>query len=301
MPDPTSQLLTEALRVHSPTLPDGEAALGAALAQLTGRPGKLLRARLLLGAARSFGWDEGAAVKLAVAVEYFHVASLALDDLPCMDDALERRGQPCVHRQHGDATAILAALALINRAYFLVNTTFADRPLPLRHAAAACLDRCLGPVGLVGGQARDLAFARSARSAREIGRIALAKSAALFGLAVMLPALAGEPQPEESRLLRALCMYWGLVFQLVDDLRDVLSSSTVEGKTTGRDRALGRPNLALALGVAPARARLARLEGLAQQTLARLAPGGQGRWSCLAAFQVEVLAVLSTDLSRNAA
>lgn len=301
MPDATSRLIAEALRAHSPTLPDGEAALGAALAQLTGRPGKLLRARLLLDTARSFGWAEDHAIKLAVAVEYFHVASLALDDLPCMDDAVERRGQPCVHRRHGEATAILAALALINRAYFLVNATFAGQPLPLRQAAAACLDRCLGPVGLVGGQARDLAFAHGTRSAREIGRIALAKSAALFGLAVMLPALAGRPGPGESRRLRALCLYWGLAFQLVDDLRDVLSSSTVEGKTTGRDRALGRPNLALALGVGPARARLARLVGLARQTLARLAPAGQGRWSCLATFQAEVLAALSADLARHAA
>jgi len=301
MPDPTSLQLAEALQAHSPTLPGGEPALSAALVQLTGQTGKLLRARLTLSTARSFGWEESAAVNLAVAVEYFHVASLALDDLPCMDDALERRGQPCVHRQHGEATAILAALALINRAYFLVNTTFAAQPLSLRQAAAACVDRCLGSVGLVGGQARDLAFASSARSAREIGRIALAKSGALFGLAVMLPALAADPLPQESRQLRALCLYWGLSFQLVDDLRDVLSNSAVEGKTTGRDRVLGRPNLVLALGVAAARARLARLDGLAHRTMARLTPTGEGRWGCLASFQGEALAALSANLARTAA
>ena len=301
MADPTHQLLAQALRAHSPSRPGGEAALGAALDQLTGRTGKLLRARLLFGTARALGWEETAATDLACAVEYFHIASLALDDLPCMDDALERRGEPCVHRQHGEAASILAALALINRAYLLVHAAFAHQPGPVRLAAAVCVDHCLGPAGLVGGQARDLAFARSDRSAREIGRTALAKSGALFGLAVMLPALAGRPEPRETRELRALCLYWGLAFQLVDDLRDVLSTSAVEGKTTGRDRALGRPNLVLALGVGPAGARLDRLGRLANRTLARLAPEGRGRWAFLAAFQAEALAALADNPARSAA
>ena len=36
-----------------------------------------------------------------------------------MDNAMERRGVPCVHFEFGEAAAILAALALINRAYAL--------------------------------------------------------------------------------------------------------------------------------------------------------------------------------------
>ena len=56
---------------------------------------------------------------LAIALEYFHTASLLFDDLPCMDNASERRGVPCVHLAFGEAGAILAALALINRAYAL--------------------------------------------------------------------------------------------------------------------------------------------------------------------------------------
>lgn len=77
-------------------------------------------------------------------------------------------------------------------------------------AAMACLDACLGVSGLVGGQARDLAFGRSDRSAREIGRIAAAKTGALFWLAVYFPVLLGQPDAEEGRRLQALCLYWGL-------------------------------------------------------------------------------------------
>ena len=43
----------------------------------------------------------------ACAVEMAHAASLILDDLPCMDDAEERRGHPPVHRAFGEATALL--------------------------------------------------------------------------------------------------------------------------------------------------------------------------------------------------
>ena len=57
-------------------------------------------------------WRAARAKDLAIALEYFHTASLVFDDLPCMDNALERRGVPCVHFAFGEAGAILTALAL---------------------------------------------------------------------------------------------------------------------------------------------------------------------------------------------
>jgi geranylgeranyl pyrophosphate synthase len=214
-------------------------------------------------------------------VEYFHTASVVLDDLPCMDDATQRRGRTCVHRQQGEATAILASLTLINRAYALVHEVLAAQPRRVRVDAMECLDRCLGTAGLVGGQAWDLAFARTDRSAATVSRIAAAKTGALFALAIMLPASLAKPRPAERRALRALCVYWGQLFQIGDDLRDVVSSSFEAGKTTGRDRLLARPNLALALGVPAARARLARLAAQADRALATLEACGGDRWHYL--------------------
>jgi geranylgeranyl pyrophosphate synthase len=293
--------LIEALRFHTPALPGGEAALRATLDHLTRHPGKLLRARLVLESALRCGWSKAAALKLACAIEYFHVASLTLDDLPCMDDAEERRGQACVHRQHGEATTILAALALINRAYHLVHLASAEQAPAVQSAAAGLLDLCLGSAGLVGGQARDLAYHRETAAARECGRIAVAKTGALFSLALQLPAAAADLSAQESRALHALCVYWGLAFQTADDIRDVISSSCTEGKSTGRDRALDRPNFALAAGLGAARNRLGRLETLAHRTLARLCNADIVRWSHLASFQAEAAAVLRADPARSAA
>jgi geranylgeranyl pyrophosphate synthase len=276
--------IATALLTYCPAGPATESHLRRVLTGAVGRPGKLVRARLVHEAARSHGHDDDDALRLACAIEYFHLASLLLDDLPCMDNAQTRRGEPCAHRVHGEASTILAALALINRAYALAGMAFVDQPGFVRVQAHASLDACLGAAGLVGGQARDLRFAEGDRSVREIGRIALGKTGALFWLALVLPALSGDPSPAERRALKALCVYWGLAFQALDDLRDVLGSSVESGKTTGRDRALTRPNLALALGVPATRRRLARLSELAGRALSPLRAQG-GRWGYLVEFQ----------------
>src|SRR4029077_19500110 len=90
--------------------------------------------------------------------EMGHACSLVLDDLPSMDDAALRRGRPTVHRVYGESVALLAALALLNRAYSLVAE--AAHRLALRryttedvvhHLAAA-----IGSDGLIGGQGLGL-------------------------------------------------------------------------------------------------------------------------------------------------
>lgn len=288
----TREYLAAALPRHLAAGPAIEPRLAAALAQVAAHPGKLVRGALVFTAARRFGLRTGNAERLACAVEYFHAASLVLDDLPCMDDATVRRGLPCVHRQHGEATAILAALTLINRAYALMNEALAGQPPRVRREAAASVDRCLGATGLVGGQAWDLAFAATDRSARMVSRIAAAKTGALIALAVLLPATLARPTPRERRALRALGVYWGQLFQISDDLRDVLATSYAAGKTTGRDRLLARPNLVHALGMTATHRRMARLTRQADRALAALTAAGGRRWAHLRAANAELTQAL---------
>ena len=65
-------------------------------------------------------------------------------------------------------------------------------------------------------------------------------------------------------------MCWGLGYQTVDDLKDILQTSTESGKTPSRDLQLDRPNIALAIGVPAAVARLIRLISLGDRMLTRL-------------------------------
>lgn len=267
-----------------------ESNLLAVIAQATARPGKLVRARLAVAGALAHGrLDSEEAVQLACGIEYFHLASLLLDDLPCMDDAEVRRGAPCAHRLHGEASAILGALALINRAYALIGGTLAMQPLPVRLQAHAGVDAWLGVAGLVGGQAADLRFGRGDRSVRGILKVAAEKTGSLFLMAVILPALPGGLDALENRRLRRICLTWGLIFQALDDLGDVLSTAQASGKSTDRDRTLGRPNLALAIGVRETWRRLSRWLAQVERALDRLCPYPAGRFAYLRRFHEETI------------
>lgn len=266
--------LARALVAHASTDASIEPHLRDALEQSTGTPGGLLRAGLAYEGAVAHGWSGRRALALACALEYFHVASLLLDDLPCMDDAAVRRGRPCVHRVHGDATAILAALSLISRAYALLGETLAAAPSPAALACHRLVEEALGAHGLAGGQAADLRFAEGPRDARAAARVALRKTGGLFLAALLLPALAARATRAELRNLRALATYWSLAYQAYDDLRDLLANEATTGKTVGRDRRLMRPNVALALGVPAARVRVARLVRLVDGCLDRLEADG---------------------------
>lgn len=291
------QRLADVLRENNPATLQTEPHLAAVLADTTGNPGRMVRPQLVyLGGVRH-GLSPAEAEQLACAIEYYHAASLLLDDLPCMDNASLRRGRPCAHRVHGEASAMLAALSLINRANSLAQLAFATQPGAVRMRALAGFDCCLGPAGLTGGQARDLRFAESTRTAREVSIIALGKTGALLWLALCLPALPAEPSPVEWRMLKALSVYWGLAFQAADDLSDVTCATAQTGKTANRDSALRRPNLAHALGLPATRKRLARLLRLANAALDRLQHEG-AQWDYLAAFHHSVFAGLVTEAAR---
>ena len=75
-----------------------------------------------------FRGDPRRVLPAGCAVEMVHTASLILDDLPSMDDARSRRGRPACHVAHGEATAILAAFALLNRAYEILAEGWPDGP-----------------------------------------------------------------------------------------------------------------------------------------------------------------------------
>lgn len=262
--------MARVLAANSPGLPTTEPHLGAALAEALAGAGRLVRSALVLQAGEIRGLEADRADDIACAIEYWHLASLMLDDLPSMDDASQRRGLPCVHRTHGEATAILAALALINRAYTLVQRAFAGEESDVRQRAGHLVDEALGTAGILSGQAWDLRFEDGPGTARDVGRIALRKTGALLWLAMSLPLLASGAWQAERRILRALSVYWALVYQAMDDLIDVAAPGGAPNKTPGRDAALHRPNLAMALGTPLVLRRIKRLLGLIDVRLSAL-------------------------------
>ena len=208
-------------------------------------PGKRLRPLATLAAAEAARASAGAALDVAVAVEYVHSASLVLDDLPSMDDAARRRGRPALHLVHGVATAELAAVALLARAFEMVAGA-RQLAASARLRATAELAAAVGAAGCCGGQAADLAAEPASTGLDALESIHARKTGALFVAAVRGGAIAGGAGEPAVAALTAYARNLGLAFQITDDLLDLEGDAAKMGKDVHRDG--HRANFATILG-----------------------------------------------------
>lgn len=262
-----------------------EPRLAAALQDLLARPGSLVRSSVAYLMGIEMGVSETAARALGCGIEYLHTASLVFDDLPAMDDARTRRGMTCTHVVHGEAVALLAALALVNRGYALIWQGVRHASADRRGRACEWVDQRLGIHGVIGGQAHDLRGWRGEQSAAEVSEVAARKTADLLRLALVLPAIVGRGSEREIQVLDRIALLRGLAYQAADDLKDVLSPDEDSGKTSNRDEALGRPSLVTAEGLPATLRRFRRLNDMSDRLQKNL-PGPAERWMMLGGLKV---------------
>ena len=198
--------------------------------------GKRLRPVLTLLGAELVGGKTESILPAAIAGEFIHTSSLIFDDLPCMDNAAERRGKTSLHEKFGEGLAVLVAIGFLNAAYGLVFVN--HREMPERAMAAhAEIVECVGAAGMVGGQSVDLALAKSAGANQyadaEYESVRNLKTSALMRLALRVGAiLAGANYLELTKLSRYAELL-GDAYQLSDDLIDLQEDGEIfkEGKT----------------------------------------------------------------------
>ena len=211
--------------------------IGGAIEHSLFAPAKRLRPILTLLVADVLRGDGDSVLPAACAVEMIHTASLILDDLPMMDDARMRRGRPTCHVVHGEATAILAAFALMNRAFGVLGEGWPGGPdAALRAQIAQDLARAVGLDGMIAGQESDLAMTGRALDFATLEFIHSRKTGALFTAAADLGALATRAPAAERTAVVAYAKNLGLAFQIVDDVIDAAGQAAEAGKDVGRDR-----------------------------------------------------------------
>lgn len=207
--------------------------------------GKRLRPALATVAARC-GSREATddVVRGGVAVELVHLGSLYHDDV--MDEADSRRGVESVNARWGNLVAILAGDFLLARA----SEIAASLGTEVAGLLAATIGRlCEGQVG-------ELKTAFDPSRTEEAYLLSIeGKTASLLATACRVGALVAELPRPHVEALTAFGTSLGMVFQIRDDILDLIGTDEELGKPAGQDlvegvytlpviRALHEPDLA---------------------------------------------------------
>ncbi|MFZ2030861.1 MAG: polyprenyl synthetase family protein [Vitreimonas sp.] len=234
--------------------------------------GKRLRPFFTLEAGRMFDADETALLRTAVAIECVHTYSLIHDDLPCMDDDDLRRGRPTLHREFGEAMALLAGDALLTFAFEILADPATHRDPQMRCLLVSGLARAAGPIGMVAGQAADMEGGEIGSDLIAVTRMNRLKTGCLINFSVDAGALIGCATEAEKLALSRYAHDVGLAFQMVDDLLDAEGVVRDTGKAVHKDGARGKVNFVTVLGVEATRERVGMLAAQAKRHLAAFGP-----------------------------
>jgi heptaprenyl diphosphate synthase len=160
----------------------------------------------------------------AAAVELVHLGSLYHDDV--MDEALVRRTVPSVNARWGNLRAILAGDFLLARA--------SEIAAALGTEVAGLLAATIGQ--LCEGEVRQLSFLFEADRSEDAYFKAIAgKTASLLATACRIGGLVAELPRADTEALTQFGQSYGMAFQIVDDILDVIATEEQLGKPAGID------------------------------------------------------------------
>jgi geranylgeranyl diphosphate synthase type II len=266
--DARREEVERALAAILPPVPECPQVVHDAMAYSLHAGGKRLRPILCLASADAVRGDRAMAMPAACALELIHTYSLIHDDLPAMDNDTMRRGRPTLHVIAGEGMAILAGDGLLTQAFSHLasepvsrDPQVVSRKLEVIRIIAAAA----GPVGMVGGQAIDLASvtpdphggAPARLDEHGVQVMHGKKTGALIRASGRVGAIMGGGTPDQISAIDEASGEFGLAFQIVDDILDVEGVSADLGKTAGKDAASGKPTYPSMYGVEPSR-RMAR-------------------------------------------
>jgi heptaprenyl diphosphate synthase len=202
--------------------------------------GKRLRPVLALATATS-GAAEATREDLlgAAAVELVHLASLYHDDV--MDEATVRRNVESVNARFGNLVAIVAGDFLLARS--------AEIAAGLGTEIAGLLAATLGE--LCQGQVAEVHAAfQVGRSESQYSTAISGKTASLMATSCRIGALTGGLPRGQVDALTEFGRSFGMIFQVRDDILDVIGTEAELGKPAGQDLAEGIYTLPVLLALA---------------------------------------------------
>ena len=195
--------------------------------------GKRLRPLLMVISAKICGYHEPAAKTFSIIFEYLHAATLLHDDL--VDEATLRRGKPVAHSIWGNSTAVLVGDFLLARSLIIAAET--ENPKVIKIIAKITENMSQGEIHQLLNKG-DFNLSES-----EYMEIIRRKTAVLIQGACRVGAIIAKADEEREMALSRYGLNLGIAFQMVDDLLDYTSDTSVIGKTIGADLREGKLTL----------------------------------------------------------
>lgn len=162
----------------------------------------------------------------ALAVEFFHTASLIADDLPCMDNDDLRRNKPTLHKIYGEGVTLLSTYALIAAGYERLaknadelRGVFGSKADTICRLALENTTYNTGLHGATGGQFLDV-FPPDL-TAKTLREIIHKKTVSLFEISFVLGWLYGGGETSLLDKVKQAAAHFGMAFQIADDLEDM--------------------------------------------------------------------------------
>lgn len=181
--------------------------------------GKRLRSILCTEICAMLGGNREKAMPFACGIELIHAYSLVHDDLPAMDNADMRRGQPSCHKKYGEAMGVLCGDALLNSAYELMASN-CNNMTDVK--AMSILALSAGANGMITGQVKDLKVG-SAVSVNKNTLIDIIeqKTMAIIRSSVLSGATIADCSEATLSDMNDFAYHLGLAFQIRDDFEDI--------------------------------------------------------------------------------
>jgi octaprenyl-diphosphate synthase len=216
--DRVNELILEKAQSHVELIPE--------LARhLIDSGGKRIRPMLTIAAARMNGYQGNLHLKLAMAVEFMHTATLLHDDV--VDESDTRRGKQAARVIWGNQASVLVGDYLLGQAFRMMVETGSLECLRIL-SNAACV--------IAEGEVLQLSVSQDTSTTEDSYlKVVVAKTAALFSAAASVGAVIANRPRNEQEALESFGRNLGIAFQLVDDALDYSGNKAQLGKSVGDD------------------------------------------------------------------
>jgi heptaprenyl diphosphate synthase len=217
----------------------GNSEVDQILSYLLENSGKMLRPRMVYLSGSLYPHDDDSLTDIAAALELIHMASLVHDDI--IDNSQLRRGQPSINQRWGNQVGVLTGDFLFASAFNLISRC--QQPRIMENVTDTIKIMCSGEIKQMG-----MLFDLNLSEADYYDKT-YRKTACLFASSCKAGAMLSQAPEQEIMMLEQFGLNLGYAYQIIDDVLDFVSDSSLLGKPAASDLRQGNITLPVILAL----------------------------------------------------